>query len=81
MQCGAATIASIAHVPIDSLHVFMNLIAYRTLEDSGNVRALVLELVETLTLADHIATGTVTVDEALAIAGQIASVSKLLKSG
>ena len=42
------------------------------LEESGDVRALVLELVEGPTLADRIAQGSIPVDEAIAIARQIA---------
>jgi eukaryotic-like serine/threonine-protein kinase len=42
------------------------------LEESGTTRALVMELVEGPTLADRIAGGPVPVDEALAIAKQIA---------
>ena len=42
------------------------------LEKSGNVEALVLELVEGETLAEKIAAGPVPIDEALAIARQIA---------
>ena len=41
-------------------------------EDSGSTRALVMELVEGPTLADRIAKGPIPVDEALAIARQIA---------
>jgi Tol biopolymer transport system component len=42
------------------------------LEKSGNIEALVLELVEGETLAERIAAGPVPIDEALAIARQIA---------
>ena len=42
------------------------------LEKSGNVEALVLELVEGETLADRMAAGPIPIDEALAIARQIA---------
>jgi serine/threonine protein kinase/Tol biopolymer transport system component len=42
------------------------------LEESGDVRALVLEFVDGPTLADRIAQGPVPIDEALTIAGQIA---------
>jgi serine/threonine protein kinase len=42
------------------------------LEESNGVRALVLELVEGPTLADRIAKGPITLDEALPIARQIA---------
>jgi serine/threonine-protein kinase len=41
-------------------------------EESGGVRALVMELVEGPTLADRIAAGPIPVDEAIAIARQIA---------
>jgi serine/threonine protein kinase len=46
--------------------------ALHGLEESNGVRALVLELVEGDTLADHIARGPIPVDEALSIAKQIA---------
>ncbi len=42
------------------------------LEDSGGVRALVMELVEGATLAQHIRQGALPLDESLAIARQIA---------
>ena len=42
------------------------------LEESGGVRALVLEFVDGLTLAERIAQGPVPIDEALTIARQIA---------
>ena len=42
------------------------------LEESGGVRALVLELVEGPTLAERIAQGAIPLDEAIAIAGQMA---------
>jgi len=42
------------------------------LEESGDVRALVLELVEGPTLADRIAQGSIPLDEAIAIARQMA---------
>ena len=42
------------------------------LEESGDVRALVLELVDGPTLADRIAQGSIAIDEALTIARQIA---------
>ena len=42
------------------------------LEDAGGLRALVMELVEGPTLADRIARGAIPLDEALAIAKQIA---------
>ena len=43
------------------------------LEDSGGVRALVMELVEGATLAQRIQQGAIPIDEALGIAKQIAS--------
>ena len=43
------------------------------LEDNGSTRALVMELIEGPTLADRIARGSVSPEEALAIARQIAS--------
>ncbi len=49
-----------------------NIAAIYGLEDSGPVRALVMELVEGPTLADRIAQGPVPLDEALPIARQIA---------
>ncbi len=49
-----------------------NIAAIYGVEDSTNVHALVLELVEGQTLADRIAHGPVPLDEAIAIAGQIA---------
>jgi Tol biopolymer transport system component len=49
-----------------------NIAALYGLEDSGGVRALVMELVEGPTLADRIAQGPIPIDEALAIARQIA---------
>src|SRR5256885_13172389 len=49
-----------------------NIAAIYGLEDSGGVRALVLELVEGPTLADRIAQGPIPLDEALPIAQQIA---------
>jgi len=42
------------------------------LEDSGGVKALVMELVEGPTLADRLAQGAIPTEEALAIAGQMA---------
>jgi serine/threonine protein kinase len=50
-----------------------NIAAIYGLEESAGVRALVLELVEGETLAERIARGRLPVDEALAIARQIAS--------
>ncbi len=49
-----------------------NIAAIYGLEESDGVRALVMELVEGPTLADRIAAGPIPVDEALAIAKQIA---------
>ncbi len=49
-----------------------NIAAIYGLEDSGGVRALVMELVEGPTLADRIKEGAIPLEEALAIAKQIA---------
>src|SRR5438034_5649753 len=49
-----------------------NIAAIYGLEDSGGVRALVMELVEGLTLADRIGTGALSLDDALSVARQIA---------
>ena len=49
-------------------------------EESGAVRALVMELVEGPTLADRIAQGAVPVDEALPVAKQIAVALEELKA-
>jgi serine/threonine-protein kinase len=59
----AQVLASLNHPNIALIHGF---------EDSGGIHALVLELVEGLTLADRIANGPLPMDEALAIARQIA---------
>jgi eukaryotic-like serine/threonine-protein kinase len=59
----AHVLASLNHSNIGGIHGF---------EDSGQVHALVLELVEGPTLADRIGPGPLPVDEALAIARQIA---------
>ena len=59
----ATVLASLNHPNIGAIHGF---------EDSGDVHALVLELVEGPTLADRIAQGAIPVDEALPIARQIA---------
>ena len=59
----AHVLASLNHPNIGAIYGF---------EDSGDVHALVLELVEGPTLADRIARGPIPVDEALAIARQIA---------
>lgn len=60
----ARTLAALNHPNI--AHVY-------GLEQSGNVRAFVMELVEGLTLAERIAAGPLPADEALAIALQIAA--------
>ena len=62
-QREAQLLASLNHPQIGALY---------GVEDSGGVRALVLELVEGPTLADRIASGPIEIDEALAIARQIA---------
>ena len=49
-----------------------NIAAIYGLEESGPIRALVMELVEGPTLADRIAAGPMPLDEALPIARQIA---------
>ncbi len=49
-----------------------NIAAIYGLEESDGIRALVMELVEGPTLADHIAAGPIPLDEALTIARQIA---------
>jgi eukaryotic-like serine/threonine-protein kinase len=59
----AQVLASLNHPQIAAIYGF---------EDSGGVHALVLELVEGATLADRIARGPVPIDEALAIAAQVA---------
>ncbi len=59
----AKVLASLNHQNIGGIH---------GLEDSGDVRALVLELIEGPTLADRIKHGPIPVDEALPIARQIA---------
>ena len=56
-------LASLNHPNIATIH---------GLEESGGVRALVLEYVDGPTLADRLAAGPITVDEALPIARQIA---------
>jgi serine/threonine-protein kinase len=58
----AQLLAALNHPNIASIH---------GLEDAGDTRALVLELVEGPTLADRIAQGPIPIDEALAIAKQI----------
>jgi len=59
----AQVLASLNHPNIAQIYGF---------EDSGDVRALVMELVEGPTLADRIAGGAIPLDEALPIATQIA---------
>src|SRR5262245_40649771 len=59
----AQVLASLNHPRIAAIH---------GLEESNDVQALVLELVEGETLADRIARGPIPVDEAVAIARQIA---------
>jgi len=59
----AKLLASLNHPNIASIHGF---------EDSEGVKALVLELVEGPTLAERIERGPIAVDEAIAIANQIA---------
>ena len=59
----AQLLASLNHPHIGTIHGF---------EESGGLRALVLELVEGETLADRIARGPIPIDEALPIANQIA---------
>ena len=62
-QREAKVLASLNHPNIGGIH---------GLEDSGDVRALVLELIEGPTLADRIKRGPIPVDETLPIAKQIA---------
>ena len=62
-QREAQVLASLNHPGIAAIH---------GIEESGDTRALVLELVEGPTLADRIAKGPIPVDEALPIAKQIA---------
>ena len=59
----ARTLATLNHANIAAIH---------GLEESGGVKALVMELVDGPTLADRIAAGPIPVDEALPIAQQIA---------
>jgi serine/threonine protein kinase/Tol biopolymer transport system component len=59
----AQVLASLNHPHIAQIHGF---------EDAGGVPALVMELVEGPTLADRIVCGGIPIDEALAIASQIA---------
>jgi serine/threonine protein kinase len=58
----AQVLASLNHPNIAAIYGF---------EDSGDIHALVLELVDGETLADRIARGAIPIDEALPIAGQI----------
>ena len=62
-QREAQVLASLNHPNIAAIH---------GLEESGGVRALVMELVEGPTLADRIAQGPIPLDEALPIARQMA---------
>src|SRR5580692_12740515 len=59
----AQVLASLNHPHIGAIYGF---------EDSGGVQALVMELVEGPTLADRIAPGAISLDEALQIAREIA---------
>ena len=59
----AKILASLNHPNIAAIHGF---------EEAGGIKALVLELVEGPTLAERIAQGPIAVDEAIAIASQIA---------
>jgi serine/threonine protein kinase len=59
----AQVLASLNHPHIAAIYGF---------EDSGETHALVLELVEGPTLADRITHGPIPIDEALAVAAQIA---------
>jgi eukaryotic-like serine/threonine-protein kinase len=59
----ATVLASLNHPNVGAIYGF---------EDSGDVHALVLELVEGPTLADRVARGPIPLDEALTIAKQIA---------
>src|SRR5260221_14331499 len=62
-QREAQVLASLNHPHIGAIYGF---------EESNDIRALVLELVEGPTLADRIAQGRIPLDEALPIARQIA---------
>jgi hypothetical protein len=62
-QREAEVLATLNHPHIAGIH---------GLEESGDIHALVMELVEGPTLADRIADGAIPLDEALAIAKQIA---------
>jgi eukaryotic-like serine/threonine-protein kinase len=59
----AQVLASLNHPNIAHIH---------GLEESNGVRALVMELVEGVTLADQIAQGPIPIDEALPVAKQLA---------
>src|SRR5439155_5232569 len=59
----AQVLASLNHPHVGAIYGF---------EDSGEIHALVLEFVDGPTLADRIAQGPLPIDEALAIATQIA---------
>jgi eukaryotic-like serine/threonine-protein kinase len=61
-ECEAKLLASLNHPNIASIYDF---------EDSGNARALVMELVEGPTLADRIKQSAIPMDEALLVAKQI----------
>ena len=67
LQREAEVLASLNHPNIANIY---------GIEESGEVRALVLELVEGETLADRIARGPVPLNEALSIAKQMAEHSK-----
>src|SRR3984893_6034560 len=64
-QREAQALAALSHPNIASIYGF---------EQSGGVRALVMELVEGPTLADRIPKGRLPLDEALTVARQIAEV-------
>jgi eukaryotic-like serine/threonine-protein kinase len=59
----ARTLASLSHPNIGAIHGF---------EESGDVRGLVLELIEGPTLADRLNTGPLPLKETLSVARQIA---------
>src|ERR1700684_846568 len=62
-QRAAQVLASLNHPRMGAIYGF---------EDSGGVRALVMELIEGPTLADRIARGPIPIDEALPLAREIA---------
>ena len=68
----AQTLASLNHPNIAHIH---------GLEESGGVRALVMELVEGDDLSQRIARGAIPLDEALPIAKQIADALEAARSG